>query len=93
MISQATLGLRGLAERFGEAFLISQAAREQHAGPALAPGRTCTGEHGIGISKQGGLMAERGGDGVALMATINNALEQLAILDPSEIFASKRLVQ
>ena len=50
-------------------------------------GGTCTGEHGIGMGRQECLVAERGQDGVALMAMIKDTLDPLAILNPGKIFA------
>lgn len=55
---------------------------------ALAAGGTCTGEHGIGIGKQGSLVAERGDDAVALMSMIKDTLDPLGIFNPGKIFAA-----
>ena len=54
---------------------------------ALAMGGTCTGEHGIGIGKQGVLVEEAGAGAVALMRQIKTTLDPRGILNPGKIFS------
>jgi D-lactate dehydrogenase (cytochrome) len=54
---------------------------------ALAMGGTCTGEHGIGIGKQGFLVEEAGAGAVALMRQIKETLDPRGILNPGKIFS------
>ena len=54
---------------------------------ALAMGGTCTGEHGIGIGKQGFLVEEAGAGAVALMRQIKTTLDPRGILNPGKIFS------
>jgi D-lactate dehydrogenase (cytochrome) len=48
---------------------------------------TCTGEHGIGLHKQGFLIDETGAGTVAMMRTIKRALDPKNIMNPGKIFA------
>ena len=52
---------------------------------ALSMEGTCTGEHGIGLHKQGFLIDEAGEDAVRLMRSIKQALDPLNILNPGKI--------
>jgi D-lactate dehydrogenase (cytochrome) len=54
---------------------------------ALALEGTCTGEHGIGLHKQGFLVDEAGAEAVGLMRTLKRALDPKNILNPGKIFA------
>ena len=48
---------------------------------------TCTGEHGIGLHKQGFLIDETGLATVQMMRVIKRALDPKNILNPGKIFA------
>lgn len=54
---------------------------------ALAMEGTCTGEHGIGLHKQGFLIDEAGAGSVEMMRTLKRALDPKNILNPGKIFA------
>ena len=54
---------------------------------ALALEGTCTGEHGIGLHKQGFLIDETGPATVDMMRVIKQALDPKNILNPGKIFA------
>lgn len=54
---------------------------------ALAMEGTCTGEHGIGLHKQGFLIDEAGAGTVELMRTLKRALDPKNILNPGKIFS------
>lgn len=49
---------------------------------------TCTGEHGVGLHKQGFLREEAGEGGVAMMRALKAALNPRGILNPGKIFAA-----
>ncbi|TXI18638.1 MAG: FAD-binding protein [Roseateles sp.] len=55
---------------------------------AIALEGTCTGEHGIGLHKQGFLLDETGTEAVALMRALKAAMDPLAILNPGKIFGA-----
>ena len=55
---------------------------------AIALEGTCTGEHGIGLHKQGFLRDETGEPAVAMMRAVKAAMDPLGILNPGKIFAS-----
>ena len=55
---------------------------------ALRLGGTCTGEHGIGLHKQGFLVDEAGPGAVAMMRSIKAALDPAQIMNPGKIFAA-----
>ncbi|MBE7419724.1 MAG: FAD-binding protein [Ideonella sp.] len=48
---------------------------------------TCTGEHGVGLHKQGFLVDETGEATVAMMRTVKRAMDPQNILNPGKIFA------
>jgi D-lactate dehydrogenase (cytochrome) len=48
---------------------------------------TCTGEHGVGLHKQGFLIDEAGAAAVAMMRTIKHALDPKNIMNPGKIFS------
>jgi D-lactate dehydrogenase (cytochrome) len=54
---------------------------------AIAAGGTCTGEHGIGLHKQGFLVDEAGAGAVAMMRQIKLALDPHNIMNPGKIFS------
>ena len=54
---------------------------------ALRLGGTCTGEHGVGLHKQGFLIDETGSGAVEMMRTIKRALDPHNILNPGKIFS------
>jgi len=54
---------------------------------ALALEGTCTGEHGIGLHKQGFLVDEAGEDAIDLMRAIKRAIDPQDILNPGKIFS------
>ena len=54
---------------------------------AIAAGGTCTGEHGIGLHKQGFLVVEAGEGAIAMMRQLKRALDPGNILNPGKIFA------
>ena len=47
---------------------------------------TCTGEHGVGLHKQGFLVEEAGENSVEMMRTFKRALDPKNILNPGKIF-------
>ncbi len=55
---------------------------------ALAAEGSCTGEHGIGLHKQGFLLDEVGPESVALMRAIKQALDPRGLFNPGKIFAA-----
>ena len=60
---------------------------EQLVQRALRLDGTCTGEHGIGLHKQGFLIDETGEGAVEMMRVLKRALDPKNILNPGKIFA------
>ncbi|MEO8059025.1 MAG: FAD-linked oxidase C-terminal domain-containing protein [Burkholderiales bacterium] len=54
---------------------------------AIAFDGTCTGEHGIGLHKQGFLIDETGAGTVEMMRTVKRALDPKNIMNPGKIFS------
>ncbi|EJE49201.1 FAD/FMN-dependent dehydrogenase [Acidovorax sp. CF316] len=54
---------------------------------ALAMDGTCTGEHGVGLHKQGFLLDELGAAPVALMRQIKHAMDPHNLMNPGKVFA------
>jgi D-lactate dehydrogenase (cytochrome) len=54
---------------------------------ALALEGTCSGEHGVGLHKQGFLLDEAGAATVEMMRVVKRALDPKNILNPGKIFA------
>ena len=54
---------------------------------ALGMGGTCTGEHGIGLHKQGFLIDETGAGAVEMMRSVKRALDPHNIMNPGKIFS------
>ena len=54
---------------------------------ALSLEGTCTGEHGVGLHKQGFLVSETGAGAVEMMRMVKRALDPKNILNPGKIFA------
>ena len=52
---------------------------------AISEDGTCTGEHGIGLHKQGFLVDEAGAGTVAMMRTLKRALDPKNIMNPGKI--------
>jgi D-lactate dehydrogenase (cytochrome) len=52
---------------------------------ALSLDGTCTGEHGIGLHKQGFLVEEAGEDAMDLMRTLKRALDPHDIMNPGKV--------
>ena len=67
---------------------LAESLNERVVQRAIAAQGTCTGEHGIGLHKQGFLVDETGEGSVALMRAIKQALDPLGILNPGKIFTA-----
>ena len=77
LIDPAIAAERDTAERLNHALVHR----------ALGMQGTCTGEHGIGLHKQGFLIDEAGAGAVAMMRTLKRALDPKNIMNPGKIFA------
>jgi len=77
LVKQGDAGQRETAERLS----LQMVQR------AIALEGTCTGEHGIGLHKQGFLVDETGAGAVEMMRTLKRALDPKNILNPGKIFA------
>ena len=66
----------------------AEALNERLVRRALSMDGTCTGEHGIGLHKQGFLVEEVGAAGVDLMRRIKHALDPAGLMNPGKVFAS-----
>ena len=77
LIDPKAAGQRELAEQLNEQ-LVNHALRLEG---------TCTGEHGVGLHKQGFLVTEAGAGTVELMRVVKRALDPKNILNPGKIFA------
>ena len=65
----------------------AEALNSQLVQHALKLEGTCTGEHGIGLHKQGFLIDEAGAGTVELMRVVKRALDPKNILNPGKIFS------
>ncbi|WP_374564925.1 FAD-binding oxidoreductase [Ideonella sp.] len=77
LIDPAIPAERELAERLNHQ-LVQRALRLEG---------TCTGEHGVGLHKQGFLVEEAGAGAVAMMREIKRALDPRNIMNPGKIFS------
>jgi D-lactate dehydrogenase (cytochrome) len=77
LIDPALPAERELAERLNHQ-LVQRALRMEG---------TCSGEHGVGLHKQGFLLDEAGAGAVAMMRTLKRALDPKNIMNPGKIFA------
>jgi D-lactate dehydrogenase (cytochrome) len=66
---------------------VAEGLNDKLVARALRLEGTCTGEHGIGLHKQGFLVDEAGGGAVDMMRTLKRALDPKNILNPGKIFA------
>jgi len=71
-----------------EELVTAERLSAQMVARAIALEGTCTGEHGIGLHKQGFLLDETGEEAVALMRAVKQALDPLGILNPGKIFVA-----
>ena len=68
-------------------FETAERLNQQLVQRAIAAGGTCTGEHCIGLHKQGFLLDETGAGAVAMMRQIKRALDPHNIMNPGKIFS------
>jgi D-lactate dehydrogenase (cytochrome) len=66
---------------------IAERLNERLVKRAIDAGGTCTGEHGIGLHKQGFLLEEAGPGAIDVMRTLKRALDPHDIMNPGKIFA------
>ena len=67
--------------------VLAERLNDQLVHHALSLEGTCTGEHGIGLHKQGFLVDEAGAATVDMMRLLKRALDPKNILNPGKIFA------
>jgi glycolate oxidase len=67
----------------------AQAAFEEIHAAAIALGGTVTGEHGVGLLKRGGLVAEVEPAVIAMHHAIRAALDPAGILNPGKVVAAE----
>ena len=65
---------------------LAESLNEKLVERALRMDGTCTGEHGIGLHKQGFLVQEAGEEAIQMMRVIKRALDPKNILNPGKIF-------
>jgi D-lactate dehydrogenase (cytochrome) len=63
---------------------VAEAAYERLVGRALAAGGTCTGEHGVGLGKRGGL-ADEAGPALVVMRSLKRALDPAGLFNPDKV--------
>ncbi|MDM4768489.1 FAD-linked oxidase C-terminal domain-containing protein [Pelomonas sp. SE-A7] len=66
---------------------LAEALSARMVARALKLEGTCTGEHGIGLHKQGFLVDETGEAAVAMMRSLKRALDPRNIMNPGKIFS------
>jgi D-lactate dehydrogenase (cytochrome) len=71
-----------------EELALAERLSAQMVARALRLEGTCTGEHGIGLHKQGFLLDETGSEAVAAMRALKQALDPDGLFNPSKIFAA-----
>jgi glycolate oxidase len=67
----------------------AQAAFEEIIAAAISLGGTVTGEHGVGLLKRGGLVAEVDPAVIAMHQAIRAALDPAGILNPGKVVAAR----
>ncbi len=67
--------------------VLAESLNERVVRRAITMQGTCTGEHGIGLHKQGFLLEETGAGAVDVMRAIKRALDPNNILNPGKIFS------
>ncbi len=66
---------------------LAESLNDKLVARALRLEGTCTGEHGIGLHKQGFLIDEAGSGAVSMMRMLKRALDPKNIMNPGKIFA------
>ena len=67
---------------------LAERLNSQLVARALKMEGTCTGEHGIGLHKQGFLIDEAGLEALTLMRSLKQALDPRNIFNPGKIFST-----
>ena len=67
--------------------VLAEALASQGVARALQLEGTCSGEHGVGLHKQGFLLQEAGAPAVAAMRAIKAALDPHGVMNPGKIFS------